>query len=294
MSITFLTDEAQVLRYDEQELTEEQKTQARENIGAATFTCAFRNSLKAILNGAVYTSNMTEHLAVLNHILDNPYAKIYSVVNNLEMVVTDNADTIATENAPYLANLTVPHEYIWGNVTVTMGGVDITKAVYNGNGKVSIPSVTGDVVITADAIYVGVEDTVVLNISTGFIAGKGLVVYTNKGARAGVAPVGQYLTKGVTYKLSLGEARSDFYFGLQLLQASEPGLTFVDQPVTKETYFDTVTGIIKDVGWRQDDYEFTVSGDNVIMCSNFKTVSGTNFTDADIATLNEQFTIEVV
>ena len=38
MAVTFLTNEDKIARYDEQTLTEEQKAQARENIGAVSAT----------------------------------------------------------------------------------------------------------------------------------------------------------------------------------------------------------------------------------------------------------------
>ena len=42
------------------------------------------------------------------------------------------------------------NEYTLGDVTITMGGADITSTVYS-NGDISISSVTGNIVITANA-----------------------------------------------------------------------------------------------------------------------------------------------
>ena len=77
----------------------------------------------------------------------------YSVTTNLTDVEIDNATSIVDEGASYKATL-VPSitDYILDSVTVMMGDVDVTSDVYS-NGAVNIPSVTGNVVITAVAVY---------------------------------------------------------------------------------------------------------------------------------------------
>lgn len=75
----------------------------------------------------------------------------YTVTNNLIRVTNNNGASSVAENAAYTATLTADSGYILDNVTVTMGGVDVTSTAYN-NGVVSIPAVTGAVVITASAV----------------------------------------------------------------------------------------------------------------------------------------------
>lgn len=72
----------------------------------------------------------------------------YSVTNNLTYVSTNNNTSSVLYGNIYTATLTPDENYFIDTVTVTMGGVDITSSVYN-SGVISIPSVTGKVVITA-------------------------------------------------------------------------------------------------------------------------------------------------
>lgn len=78
--------------------------------------------------------------------------EIFTVTNNLTNVSTSNSGAEVTEGASYTADLTAFTGYTLtgGSVTVTMGGRDITSTAYDG-GKISIASVTGDIVVTASA-----------------------------------------------------------------------------------------------------------------------------------------------
>ena len=80
----------------------------------------------------------------------------YTITNNLTNVSTNNSTTSLNSGNVYTAILTAADQYTLDSVTVTMGGVDITADVYS-NGTISIPSVTGDVVITAVATTSAVE-----------------------------------------------------------------------------------------------------------------------------------------
>ena len=75
----------------------------------------------------------------------------YSVTNRLDKVINSNKAGIVAEGSAYTATLSTEGELT--SVTVTMGGVDITATAYS-NGVVTIPKVTGDVVITATAVVV--------------------------------------------------------------------------------------------------------------------------------------------
>jgi formylmethanofuran dehydrogenase subunit D len=74
----------------------------------------------------------------------------YSVTSNLTNCGISNATSSVVEGASYSATVTANSGYALDSVTVTMGGVDITSTVYSG-GKITIASVTGDIVITAKA-----------------------------------------------------------------------------------------------------------------------------------------------
>ena len=71
-----------------------------------------------------------------------------NIVNNLTNVTNSNPATSVLNGARYQATLSGASGYYVSNVIITMGGIDITNDVYN-NGEIDIPSVTGEVVITA-------------------------------------------------------------------------------------------------------------------------------------------------
>ena len=78
----------------------------------------------------------------------NAEVQSYTVKNHLTNATNNNANT--TVSGSYAAVLTPDSGYELSAVTITMGGVDITATVYS-SGTISIPNVTGDVVITATA-----------------------------------------------------------------------------------------------------------------------------------------------
>lgn len=75
----------------------------------------------------------------------------YSVTNTLRNAVSSNGATVVTANSAYTAVITANSGYKLNTVTVTMGGEDITSEVYS-QGLISIPSVTGDIVVTVTAV----------------------------------------------------------------------------------------------------------------------------------------------
>lgn len=74
----------------------------------------------------------------------------YTVTNTLTHVTNSNSDTTAVGGQSYLAALSAEDGYTLGNVTVTMGGTDITATAYD-DGIIVIDEVTGAIVITATA-----------------------------------------------------------------------------------------------------------------------------------------------
>lgn len=75
----------------------------------------------------------------------------YTITNNLTNVSTSNSANSIAEGSSYEAKLSVSTGYNIGNVNITMGGVDITSTCYN-NKTITISSVTGNIVITAEAV----------------------------------------------------------------------------------------------------------------------------------------------
>ena len=78
--------------------------------------------------------------------LTNPYGTV-TVTPTLSHVVIDNPATTITKYQPYVATLVAEDLYKITSLSITMGGVDASS--YYSNGKLSIPVVTGNIVITA-------------------------------------------------------------------------------------------------------------------------------------------------
>lgn len=92
----------------------------------------------------------------------------HAVTYALTHVTTSNAAAAVEDQATYTATLTADEDYTIQSVSITMGGVDISSCY--ANGVITIPNVTGDVVITAVAaatVYSDIElyrtDGVALN-----------------------------------------------------------------------------------------------------------------------------------
>ena len=90
---------------------------------------------------------------------DDQTTTTYTVTNNLLNVTNSNSDTAVTSGSAYSAKLTAATGYTIESVVVTMGGVNITGSCY-ASGVITIPAVTGNVVIDAYAEeYQGQSET---------------------------------------------------------------------------------------------------------------------------------------
>ena len=111
--------------------------------------------LIAILRNAIYNSDQSENITELEVELertsDGGGAVTYTVESNLTNVTSDNTKVLVDANASYTAILTADDGCVLDVVTVIMGGEDVTASVY-ADGVITIPAVTGDVIITATAI----------------------------------------------------------------------------------------------------------------------------------------------
>lgn len=74
----------------------------------------------------------------------------YTITNNLTNCATSNTATSVEKNSKYLATITPNSGCTLDNVRVTMGGTDITNTSVS-NGVITINSVTGNIIITANA-----------------------------------------------------------------------------------------------------------------------------------------------
>lgn len=90
---------------------------------------------------------------------ETPQPVLYTITNNLTNVTSSNSASNVMENAAYSATLTANSGYVLETVTITMGGTNITSSAYS-NGNISISKVTGNVIITANAVVEQTEPDV--------------------------------------------------------------------------------------------------------------------------------------
>lgn len=118
-----------------------------------------------------------------------------SVAYSMNNVSSSNTASIVNDGDSYTTTLSANSGYDLSSVTVTMGGIDITDSVYNADtGTVSIPAVTGDVVITAAAVVSRTDvlrqsvssDGTLYNGGTGYKSGYRLNSSGNEAAASGV------------------------------------------------------------------------------------------------------------
>lgn len=111
----------------------------------------------------------------------------YSVNAALTNVTLTGGATSVEKGLPYTATLSIASGYEWGTVEITMGGTDITNSVYS-NGAINIPSVTGNVVITATAqkkvLYIN-QIPISTNASGAVISDTGYLTNTYLGSSNG-------------------------------------------------------------------------------------------------------------
>lgn len=153
-------------------VTPEQIASAVEDYMAEHPVSGLNNTEKSLMlslfRKAVYTDNMSATIAQLESLWnggevpdipdvpdepDEPVVTKYTITNELVNVKSSNSTSSVNEGANYTATLTADDGYEISNVTVYMGGVDVTASVY-ANGLITISSVTGNVEIIASAVVV--------------------------------------------------------------------------------------------------------------------------------------------
>lgn len=118
-----------------------------------------RDAIFTLLSKAAYIeTGLTDELEIIEEWASE--SATYSIRNVLSNCTTNNSATTINSGASYVATITANSSYVINNVTVTMGGDDITSSVYSG-GTINIPSVTGNIVITATAVMATTSISVV-------------------------------------------------------------------------------------------------------------------------------------
>ncbi len=282
-----------------QNLTQKQQAQARQNIGAVSaeeisasgLSSTAASLLVTILKNGVYATDQVENIQRFGALVCDTV--MYTVETVLENVTIESSEVLLAEGDRYTGILTPAEGYELDTISVTMGGQDVTAQVYEA-GVVTIPAVTGNITIRATAkemMTVTVEQ--IVKGTTSFVDGSGLQVNGQSEYRATMLPAGQYMRKGNAYRFSLGDAKSTYKYGVQIMLANGAGLTFPYVPEVV-TFYDSVTNRIVDSGWQTEDYFYTADGDNRILLVNFKRVDEEVLGESDYAVLMEHFTVEEV
>ena len=114
---------------------------------------------KAIMNGDEYFYSESSRTITVMNVRGNidvygvavtPSVETYTVSNHLTNCVSSNSATSVDKGSSYTATITANAGYTLDGIVVTMSGTAITSSVVSGN-NISIPEVTGNVVITATA-----------------------------------------------------------------------------------------------------------------------------------------------
>lgn len=165
--------------------------------------------IKVLRNG-LYANDMSEDIDTLEIELGANIVS-YAIANNLTNATNNNVETSIKEGFSYSASIVADLGYILSNVTVTMGGNDITSEVYSG-GVINIPSVTGNIIITATAI---VSETTMYSITNTFTNvstdNPSTSVEENGGYSANLTPTSGYLLESVTVTMGGVDITSSAY-----------------------------------------------------------------------------------
>lgn len=112
-------------------------------------TDAIKQALLQIAQKVAYIDDQGQ--TYYNALYDALYPADRTITYNLTHVSSSNNAATVLNGSSYTTTLAGTGSYTLNSVTVTMGGVDITSSVYT-SGTITIPSVTGNIVITATAV----------------------------------------------------------------------------------------------------------------------------------------------
>lgn len=122
-------------------------------LGTVTITMGGTDITSSVYNnnGVINIAQVTGNIVITANATENVSTTTYTVINSLTNCSIDNETRIVNENSPYTATITPRKGCVLSTATITMGGVDVTSSVYN-NGVINIRQVTGNIVITVNAI----------------------------------------------------------------------------------------------------------------------------------------------
>ena len=205
----------------------------------------------------------------------------YTITLNLTNVASSNTATSIAENASYTTTLSPTGGYKkLGTITVTMGGVDISASAVSGS-TVSIPSVTGNIVITCAAVITNIIDTIGISPNTRLSTSSG-----DNRTQSGYAAIGANKDAASLIHLTAGDTLRIKGVSLPASNDSFSAIVFYNASGT----FLTSTYLRNGLTW--NNLTFKNSGDNVVItCSAdhyFRISLICTNASAVIATINER------
>ena len=154
---------------------------------------SFDNKTSVITLSSDNVNNSTINVTIVN--IDK-----HTIVNNLTNCTNSNSITEIANNASYSATISANANCQMESITVTMGGVDITSTSVN-QYNITIPKVTGNITITANAQVLVIE---VCTTEQGYISViTGELSYNNYYASTDYIDISGFRDTGVKMVLNL-------------------------------------------------------------------------------------------
>ena len=151
-------------------------------------------------NGVISITKVTGNIVITCNAIEKT-ANTYSITNNLNGCTTNNNNISIVENSSYSATITANSAYDLGQITVTMGGVDITSIAVSGS-NINITSVTGNIIVTCTSTLV---TYIITNKLTNCVSNNNVTsVNKNSSYNATITPSTDYTLTGATVTITMG------------------------------------------------------------------------------------------
>lgn len=260
MSIKGFSINGEVQKYDYNALDNlPNVTGLSEETKTALLAC-FQNVAWINANGQTYYDALEAALSP---------ATMYSITNNLTGCTTSNSAAVIAEGSAYTATITASSGYTLegATATATMGGQTVT-GFYN-NGQISIPNVTGNLVITVTA------SSSVASISAVFTQGSATIYTTDT-----LDTLKQYLTVTATYSDSTTATVTDYTLSGTLTEGTST--ITVSYGGKTDTFSVTVTSGLDRIAYGELTYRDMFITNNEIIIGDFETTLNLSNTEVDL------------
>ena len=205
----------------------------------------------------------------------------YTITPNLTNCASSNTATSIAKNASYTTTLSPTGTFKkLGAITVTMGGVDISASAVSGS-TITIAKVTGDIVITCEAVITNIIDTIGISANTRLSTSSG-----DNRTQSGYAAIGANKDAASLIHLTAGDTLRIKGVSLPASNDSFSAIVLHDASGT----FSTSTYLHNGLVW--DDLTFNNSGNNVVVTAVAERYFRISLICADasavVATVNEE------